>query len=168
MTFVDLVDLKFPDICLTGEENPETPPSKLNPTGELTRSRCVTCAHATACSSAVDCLKLKITKLNVENKLKNTLQASYVFSTLPLVAYFQTFTQQTTCEQSSINVCLTQNKHNREFTGKNGTPLSGCGQVSNQLDGFTLYMQTSQKSLAATNQSITCCSTMFSWAMAYT
>ena len=71
MTFVDLVDLKFPDICLTGEENLETSPSKLVPTGELTRSRCVTCAPATACSAAVDCLKLKITKLNVENKLKN-------------------------------------------------------------------------------------------------
>ena len=45
--FGDLVDLKFPDICLTGEENPEkTSPMKLVPTGDPTRARFVTGAHA--------------------------------------------------------------------------------------------------------------------------
>ena len=38
--------LKFPDICLTGEENPEkTSPRKLVPTGDRTRAPCVTCYH---------------------------------------------------------------------------------------------------------------------------
>ena len=47
--------LKFPDICLTGEENPEkTSPGKTVPTGDRTRARCVTSAHATTCSTAVD------------------------------------------------------------------------------------------------------------------
>ena len=47
--------LKFPDICLTDEENPEkTSPRKPAPTGDRTRVRCVTSAHATTCSTAVD------------------------------------------------------------------------------------------------------------------
>ena len=47
-------DLKFPDICLTGEEKPrKTAPMKLVPTGNRTRSRCVTGVYATACSTAV-------------------------------------------------------------------------------------------------------------------
>ena len=49
MIFEDLGGLKLPDICLTGEENPEkTSPRKLVPTGDRTRARCVTGAHATA------------------------------------------------------------------------------------------------------------------------
>ena len=56
MIFGDLVGLKLPDICLTGEEKPrkKTSPRKLVPTGERTRARCVTSAHATTCSTAVD------------------------------------------------------------------------------------------------------------------
>ena len=55
MIFGDLVGLKFPDICLIGEENTEkTSPGKPFPTGDGTRARCVTGAHATACSTAVD------------------------------------------------------------------------------------------------------------------
>ena len=55
MIFGDLGDLKLPDICLTGEENPEkTSPRKLVPTGDRTRARCVTGAHATTCPTAVD------------------------------------------------------------------------------------------------------------------
>ena len=47
--------LKFPDICLTGEEKPrKTSPRKLVPTGDRTRAHCVTSAHATTCSTAVD------------------------------------------------------------------------------------------------------------------
>ena len=58
MIFLDLVGLKLPDICLTGKENPEkTSPRKLVPTGDRTRTRCVTSAHATACSTAVDCMR---------------------------------------------------------------------------------------------------------------
>ena len=55
MIFGDLLSLKLPDICLTGEENPEKiPPRKLVPTAERTQARCVTGAHAIACSTAVD------------------------------------------------------------------------------------------------------------------
>ena len=56
MIFGDLGGLKFPDICLTGEEKPrkKTSPRKLVPTVDRTRARCVTSAHATTCSTAVD------------------------------------------------------------------------------------------------------------------
>ena len=55
MIFGDLVGLKLPDIRLTGEENPEkTSVRKLVPTGDRTRAPCVTSAHATTCSTAVD------------------------------------------------------------------------------------------------------------------
>ena len=38
MIFGDLVGLKFPDICLTGEEKSDkTSPRKLVPTGDQTR-----------------------------------------------------------------------------------------------------------------------------------
>ena len=46
---------QLPDICLTGEEKPrKNSPRKLVPTGDRTRARCVTGAHATGCSTAVD------------------------------------------------------------------------------------------------------------------
>ena len=55
MIFGYLVGLKFPDICLTGEENPEkTSSRKLVPTVDRTRARCATGAHATAFSTTVD------------------------------------------------------------------------------------------------------------------
>ena len=57
MIFGDLVDLKLPDIRLAGEEKPrKTSPRKLVPIGNRTRARCVTSAHATTCSTAVDML----------------------------------------------------------------------------------------------------------------
>ena len=53
--FGDLVGLKLPDTRFTGEEKPrETSPRKLLPTGNQTLARCVTSAHATTCSTAVD------------------------------------------------------------------------------------------------------------------
>ena len=56
MIFGDLGDLKLPDICLTGEKNPEkTSPRKLVLTGDRTRARYVTGAHAAACPTTVDC-----------------------------------------------------------------------------------------------------------------
>ena len=46
MIFRDVVGLKLPDICLTGEQIPEkTSPRKLVPTGDRTRVRCVTGAR---------------------------------------------------------------------------------------------------------------------------
>ena len=55
MKFGDLGGLKIPDICLTGDENSEkTSPRKLVPTGDRTRARCVTGAHATAWTTAVN------------------------------------------------------------------------------------------------------------------
>ena len=54
MIFGYLVGLKFPDICLTGEQKPrKNSSSKLVLTGDRTRARCVTGAYATACSTAV-------------------------------------------------------------------------------------------------------------------
>ena len=48
-------DLKLPDICFTIEKNLEkTSPRKLVPTRDRTGARCVTGAHATSCSTAVD------------------------------------------------------------------------------------------------------------------
>ena len=48
--------LKLPNICLIAEEKLEkkNSPRKLFPTGDLTRARCMTVAHATACSIAVN------------------------------------------------------------------------------------------------------------------
>ena len=55
MIFGKLVGLKLPNICLTGEENPEkTSPRKLVPTGNRTRPHSVTGAHASASSTAAD------------------------------------------------------------------------------------------------------------------
>ena len=54
MIFGDLGGLKLPGISLTGEENPrKTSPRKPVPTGDRTRSRCVTGAHAAAWPTAV-------------------------------------------------------------------------------------------------------------------
>ena len=53
--------LKFPDICLTGEEKPrKTSPRKPVPNGDRTRARFVTSAHATTCSTAVDDLEVNL------------------------------------------------------------------------------------------------------------
>ena len=55
MIFGDLGGLKLPDICHAGEKTPEkTSPMILVPTGDRTRARCVTGAHATAWPTAVD------------------------------------------------------------------------------------------------------------------
>ena len=56
MIFGDLGALKLPDICLTGEENPQnkTSPRKLILTRDRTRARCMTGAHATAWPTMVD------------------------------------------------------------------------------------------------------------------
>ena len=52
------VGLKLPDIRLTGEEKPQKNPQPGNLSRpDRTRVRCMTDAHATACSSAVDKLK---------------------------------------------------------------------------------------------------------------
>ena len=58
MIFGDLVGLELPDIRLTGEEKPrkKTSPRKLVPTGDRTQACCMTSAHATICSTAVDLL----------------------------------------------------------------------------------------------------------------
>ena len=58
MIFGDLGGLKLPDICLTGEEKPrKNSLRKLVPTGDRTRARCVTVAHAIAWPTAVDCVR---------------------------------------------------------------------------------------------------------------
>ena len=55
MIFGNLGGLRLPDICLTGDENPEkTSPRKLVPTGGRTLAPGVTGANAAACSTAVD------------------------------------------------------------------------------------------------------------------
>ena len=55
MIFGDLGGLKFPDICLIGEEKPrKNLTQETCPDRDRTRARCVTSAHATTCSTAVD------------------------------------------------------------------------------------------------------------------
>ena len=56
MIFGNLVGLKLPDICLTGEEKlrKKNSPTKLLTTEDRTRSRFLTGAHTTASSTAVD------------------------------------------------------------------------------------------------------------------
>ena len=62
MIFGDLEGLKFPDICLKGEEKPrKNNTHQTCPDGDRTRARCVTGAHATACPTAVDLLLLLFT-----------------------------------------------------------------------------------------------------------
>ena len=53
--FGDLMGLKLPDVSLTCEEKPQkTLPRKLVPSGDRTRTHCMTGMHATTCSTAVD------------------------------------------------------------------------------------------------------------------
>ena len=55
MIFGDLVDLKFPDICVTRKEkHRKNLTQETCPDRESIRARCLTDAHATACSTAVD------------------------------------------------------------------------------------------------------------------
>ena len=66
MIYEELVGLKLPDICLTGEEKTrKTSPRKLVPTGDRTRARCVTGAHATACLIAVNEINWCIVQVNI-------------------------------------------------------------------------------------------------------
>ena len=70
--------LKFPDICLTGEEKPrKNLTQEPVPTGDRTRARCVTIAHVTTCSTAVDliiiCLLICVFTRNSHNKYNTCL-----------------------------------------------------------------------------------------------
>ena len=59
MIFGDLGGLKLPDICLTGEKNQKKPHlGNAVTTGDRTRARCVTGAHAAAWPTAVDTCKV--------------------------------------------------------------------------------------------------------------
>ena len=107
MIFGDLVDLKLPDICLTDEEKtPKKSLRKLVPTGDWTRARCLTGAHATACSTAVDHFQDKIYKysrkfgisaemvtlvlpVNVPNKHNNVIPYHVVWSPSGRLVYFR-------------------------------------------------------------------------------
>ena len=71
MIFGDLVGLKLPDIHLTGEEKPrknpkKTSPRKLVPTGDQTQAHCVTSAHATTCSTAVDLIQIDCSRYSCD------------------------------------------------------------------------------------------------------
>ena len=79
MIFGDLVGLKFPDIRLAGEENPEkTSPRKLVPTVDRTRARCLTSAHATTCSTAVDSHSPTFPSLHLRHSHSPTLPSLYL------------------------------------------------------------------------------------------
>ena len=57
MIFGELVGLTFPDICLTGDENPgKTSSRKSVLSRDRTGARCGTGVHATACFTAVTLL----------------------------------------------------------------------------------------------------------------
>ena len=56
----------FPSFVLHVRKNPEkTSPRKPVPTGDRTRARCVTSAHATTCSTAVDVLRHKFLNITI-------------------------------------------------------------------------------------------------------
>ena len=76
MIFGDIRGLKLPYICRRGEENPrETSPRKLVPTGNRTRARYVTGAHATSWTTGVDIYRRKVqTKTNTNGTLNNGSQ----------------------------------------------------------------------------------------------
>ena len=82
MIFGDLEGLKLPDICLTGEEKSrKTSPRKLVPTGDRTRARCVTGAHATDCSQRWTNFNMKISKCSMCIWFRSkTLKNSVAFS----------------------------------------------------------------------------------------
>ena len=64
MILMDLGGIKFPDMCLTGEEKPrKTSPRKLVPNGDRTRADCIPGVHATAFSPVVDRLYLQLKKI---------------------------------------------------------------------------------------------------------
>ena len=64
MIFGDIGGLKLLTFVLQVRKNPEkTSPRKLVPTGDRTRARCVTDAHATTCSTAVDFIPSKTATL---------------------------------------------------------------------------------------------------------
>ena len=66
----DLVGLKLPDICLTGEEELwKTLPMKIVPTGHETRARCMRGAHAAICSRAVDRTKFLSWSIVIDVKM---------------------------------------------------------------------------------------------------
>ena len=54
MIFGDRVGLSFLTFVLQVRRNPEKTSPRKPPTGDRTRARCVTSAHATTCSTAVD------------------------------------------------------------------------------------------------------------------
>ena len=70
MIFGDFGGLKLADICLADQENPEkTSPKKPVPTGDRTRARCVTDAHAVAWPTAVDCRVESLNIMNIHSRL---------------------------------------------------------------------------------------------------
>ena len=75
MLIADIGGLELPDICLTCEEKPrKTLPRKLVPTGDRTRARCVTGAHATAWPTAVDKIAIKnVSSIDIINLRTNNL-----------------------------------------------------------------------------------------------
>ena len=67
------MDLKLSDICLTGEEKLiKTSPRKLAPTGDRTRAHCVTGAHGTASSTAVNVLCSTAVKVRIKQDSNRT------------------------------------------------------------------------------------------------
>ena len=62
MILWDLVGLKFPDICFTGEENPRKSLTQETCPDREDRTRVLTGAHATACSTVMDFMKHNTSK----------------------------------------------------------------------------------------------------------
>ena len=87
MILEDLVGLKLPDICLTGEKEP-----RKNPTEETCLDResnsgpLCDSAHATACATAVDLLIL-YTNFSLERVF--SLSLNYLLFPLPLGFFFK-------------------------------------------------------------------------------
>ena len=81
MIFGDHVGLKFPDICLAGDEKPRKNPhqEKLSRPGIEPGVRCVIGAHATTCSTAMD-------RYVVQNQ--NIVSGSLPFQNVKMITEF--------------------------------------------------------------------------------
>ena len=104
MIFGNLGGLKFPDIWHTGEEKPlEKSPRKLVPTGNRTRSRCVTGAHSTAWPTAVDYKIIKLMSLSLS--LTN-MSIGFKFSMFYVFSLVSAFSQKNKAYKMVIDVCV--------------------------------------------------------------
>ena len=106
MIFGDLGGLKLPEICLTGEENlrKKNLTQETFSTGDRTRARCVTGAHATAWTTAVDNMfgeNVRIVRENAEIFMKASMDTGLEINPKK-TKFIITYRQQNVVENQNI------------------------------------------------------------------